>query len=77
MSPGTPKSISEPETDLHGFYEMMYCFELATEGIRMKLTVMLITCDHEPFIAHPFESFLARRVNSQLNFSMVAGHFPP
>jgi hypothetical protein len=55
----------------------MYCFQVVKEGFRMELTVMLITCDHEPFIAHPFESFLARRVNSQLNFSMVAGHFPP
>jgi hypothetical protein len=64
MSPGTPKSISEPETDLHGFYEMMYCFELATDGIRMKLTVILITSDHEPFIAQTLECFMAHRVNS-------------
>ena len=30
----------------------------------MKLTVMSITCDHEPFIAQTFECFLAHRVNS-------------
>jgi hypothetical protein len=42
----------------------MYCFELAPEGIRMKLTVMLITRGHEPFITQTLESFLAHRVNS-------------
>jgi len=43
---------------------MMYRFQVVKEGFRMELTVMLITCDHELFIAHTLESFLARRVNS-------------
>jgi hypothetical protein len=71
MTPSNPKSISEPETDLHGFYEMAYGFEISTEGIRMKLAVMSITYDHEPFIAQTLECFLAHRVNSELNSSMV------
>jgi FkbM family methyltransferase len=49
----------------------MYHFELLTKGIRMKLSVMMITYNHERVIAQALESILAQRVNFE--FEIVVG----
>src|ERR1700686_765845 len=41
------------------------------EGIRMKLSVMLITYNHEPFIAQVLQSILDQRVN--FDYEIVVG----
>jgi glycosyltransferase involved in cell wall biosynthesis len=65
-----PKDIGTADQSLRNLRYNVF-FRPGTKGTRMKLSVMVITFNHEPYIAQALESILAQRVN--FDFEIVVG----